>query len=355
MTTHYDFIEVGTSDFHTLIEQADENTVGLSIEPINSYLESLPKKSKVIKVNAALSNYDGEIEIYHISTSEMSKHGLPFWVRGCNSVNKPHEYTRNKIGAELYDSIVHRTKVPTLSWNTLVRNYNVGSIGYLKIDTEGHEHIILKDYFELCESNPKLYAKKIKFEYNETSNKKVLDELISKLTNYEIIYEEEDITLVYKEGLFYKDIKIADAGYVINLPQRTDRKESVLRLLEGLGFHGFEFVDGVVMENPEFKKLGCTQSYLNIFQRFLKSDHQNVLVFEDDIKLMNGLTSEKLDEIFKNWHETTSRYDVVALGVKLLPRSKVFQNSPTDGSFKEMLCSQSLYYKGILLSITFLK
>ena len=39
MKKHYDFIEVGTSDFHTLIEQADENTVGLSIEPINSYLE----------------------------------------------------------------------------------------------------------------------------------------------------------------------------------------------------------------------------------------------------------------------------------------------------------------------------
>lgn len=345
MTTHYDFIEVGTSDFHTLIEQADENTVGLSIEPINSYLESLPNKKNVIKVNAALSNYDGEIEIYHIGLNEMNANGLPFWVRGCNSVNKPHEYTRNKIGHELYDSIVKKTKVPTLSWNTLIENYNIGSIGYLKIDTEGHEHIILKDYFEMCEKNPSFYAQRIKFEYNETSNKKILDELISNLTNYQVIYEEEDVVLIKKEGLFYKNIKIADAGFVINLPQRTDRKASVLKLLEDLGFSGFEIEDGVVMEDPEFKKLGCTQAYLNIFQKFLNSKHKDILIFEDDIKLMNGVTKEKLDEIFENWETTKSNYDVVALGVKLLPRSKIIQNSPTDGSFKEMLCSQSLYYK----------
>jgi hypothetical protein len=30
----YDFIEIGTSNFDTLIEAADDTTVGLSIEPV---------------------------------------------------------------------------------------------------------------------------------------------------------------------------------------------------------------------------------------------------------------------------------------------------------------------------------
>ena len=36
---HYDFIEIGTSDFDTLIESSDDNVVGLSIEPIKYYLD----------------------------------------------------------------------------------------------------------------------------------------------------------------------------------------------------------------------------------------------------------------------------------------------------------------------------
>ena len=35
---HYDFIEIGTSDFDTLIETSNDNTVGISIEPIKYYI-----------------------------------------------------------------------------------------------------------------------------------------------------------------------------------------------------------------------------------------------------------------------------------------------------------------------------
>jgi len=66
MSIRYNFIEVGTSDFMTLIQSADDQTVGLSIEPISEYLDRLPNKPKVQKVNAALSDTDDTIEIYHI-------------------------------------------------------------------------------------------------------------------------------------------------------------------------------------------------------------------------------------------------------------------------------------------------
>jgi FkbM family methyltransferase len=144
MSIRYNFIEVGTSDFMTLIQSADDQTVGLSIEPISEYLDRLPNKPKVQKVNAALSDTDDTIEIYHIESKDLEKYNLPYWIRGCNSVNGPHEFTKKKIGDETYNKLVKIDKVPTISWKTLIEKYNIGSIDYLKIDTEGHEHIILK-------------------------------------------------------------------------------------------------------------------------------------------------------------------------------------------------------------------
>jgi FkbM family methyltransferase len=286
MKIKYDFIEVGTSDFHTLIQDCGDEVVGLSIEPITEYINNLPDKPNVTKIKAALSDEDGEIQIYRIPSEEITKNYLPFWVRGCNSVNRPHEYTKRRIGSELYDKLVKIDTVSKISWEKLIKDYNIGSIDYLKIDTEGHEHVILKKYFEICKTNPQLYAKKIKFEFNETSNKKILEEIISNLENYKVTYLEEDILLELETGLFYKGKKVADRGFLLNLPHRTDRLESSKKLLDELGFTGYEIFEGTTLENPEFKKLGCTSSYLKMFEEILNSENNDVVVFEDDIKLM---------------------------------------------------------------------
>jgi GR25 family glycosyltransferase involved in LPS biosynthesis len=91
--------------------------------------------------------------------------------------------------------------------------------------------------------------------------------------------------------------------------------------------------------------MGCNAAYVNLFSKFLSTDAQNVIVFEDDIKLMNGVSKNEINAIFDNWDETISQYDVVGLGVKLLPRSEIKLNGETHGSFEEMLCTQSLFYK----------
>jgi autotransporter strand-loop-strand O-heptosyltransferase len=345
MKIKYDFIEVGTSDFHTLIQDCGDEVVGLSIEPITEYINNLPDKPNVTKIKAALSDEDGEIQIYRIPSEEITKNYLPFWVRGCNSVNRPHEYTKRRIGSELYDKLVKIDTVSKISWEKLIKDYNIGSIDYLKIDTEGHEHVILKKYFEICKKNPQLYAKKIKFEFNETSNKKILEEIISNLENYKVTYLEEDILLELETGLFYKGKKVADRGFLLNLPHRTDRLESSKKLLDELGFTGYEIFEGTTLENPEFKKLGCTSSYLKMFEEILNSENNDVVVFEDDIKLMRGTTTDDLDRIFRDWDEIKLKYDSVALGTKLLPRSKINIQGSTYGSFQEMLCTQSFYYK----------
>ena len=196
MTKHYDFIEIGTSDFDTLIETSDDKTVGLSIEPIRYYLDRLPNKENVKKIEAAISDNDGFIEIYYIPDEKIQEHNLKWWVRGSNSIGKPHPFALQELGEEFYNSIVKIEKVPTLSWKTLVEKEEIGSIDYLKIDTEGFDHIILNDYLKMCKENPNLLARKIKFErHSNVSNISEIDNIISKFKGYKVEYSESDVVL----------------------------------------------------------------------------------------------------------------------------------------------------------------
>jgi autotransporter strand-loop-strand O-heptosyltransferase len=195
--THYDFIEIGTSDFDTLIETSNENTVGISIEPIKYYINRLPDKQNIIKVQAALSTTDGEVDVYYIEDSKIEENNLPWWVRGSNSINNPHPFAIKELGEELYNSLVTIEKVPTISWKTLIGTYNIGSVDYLKIDTEGHDHIIFRDFLDYCKEHSFPIPSKITLEYHDgVSNKVEIDKLVSELSGYQIIKHISDVTLI---------------------------------------------------------------------------------------------------------------------------------------------------------------
>ena len=145
-------------------------------------------------------------------------------------------------------------------------------------------------------------------------------------------------------SVYYKTTKIADIGFVLNLPSREDRKKEVTKVLFENHFTGWDFFDGEVISDPEMKKLGCTISELNIFKEFLKTEYETLLVIEDDVKILNGLTEENIDKIFDNWQEIITTYDVIALGTRMLPRTKISVKNQTHGQFSELLCSQGFVY-----------
>ena len=145
-------------------------------------------------------------------------------------------------------------------------------------------------------------------------------------------------------SVYYKTTKIADIGFVLNLPSREDRKKEVTKVLFENHFTGWDFFDGEVISDPEMKKLGCTISELNIFKEFLKTEYETLLVIEDDVKILNGLTEENVDKIFDNWQEIINTYDVIALGTRMLPRTKISVKNKTHGQFSELLCSQGFVY-----------
>ena len=73
-----DFIEIGTSDFQTLTQSCSPNEMGIAIEPIKYYLDRLPNKPNVIKINAAIVGDENlkEVDVYYVSDENQAKHNL---------------------------------------------------------------------------------------------------------------------------------------------------------------------------------------------------------------------------------------------------------------------------------------
>lgn len=161
-----DIVEIGTSDFRT--EAGKTN--GLFIEPIKEYFDRLPK---CLKENVAVSNYEGEIDIYYIPSDVIESKNLPQWLRGCNSVEHIHP-TVISTGNQKY-SVKNTVQVTRIK--TLLHKHGITDIQLLKIDTEGHDCVILNDFLDTCDIRPK----KIQFENNSLSNQeevlKVCDRL----------------------------------------------------------------------------------------------------------------------------------------------------------------------------------
>ena len=261
---HYDFIEVGTSDFDTLIQESDDETNGISIEPISYYLDRLPDKKNVIKLNSALTTTDGECKVYYIKEDKIQEHSLKWWVRGSNSINNPHPIVLKDLGEDLYNSIVTIEKIKTISWETLIRTHGVKSIGHLKIDTEGHDHIIFKDFLDYCNLHSFEIPDKITLEYFDgISNKFEIDKLVSSLMGYDVVKTDIDIVLTKK----YEDKKfwtlLPDGKEVLRDLKKENEKFSRDAYLRGEFdannymwfemFHHYEFEDN----GCDYERMGC--------------------------------------------------------------------------------------------------
>lgn len=179
---HFDFVEIGTSDFNTLLQKAGPETVGLSVEPMGFYLDRLPDKPRVTKVEAAVSDRSGVLYLYYIPDDVRREYGLPSWMKGTNKIGEPHPTVMRYLAKHgVPASIVRRRKVPVLSVAELFRKYRVGSLDYLKVDTEGHDPIIVGAYLDEVERRPALKAKRILFESNALTRRDVLAGITGRL------------------------------------------------------------------------------------------------------------------------------------------------------------------------------
>lgn len=143
----------------------------------------------------------------------------------------------------------------------------------------------------------------------------------------------------------YKGKKIADRGLVLNLPHRVDRKESSNNLLKSLGFDGYEYYEGFVHPEPEWRRYGTTQSFLNCFEKALNDDLETLIIFEDDIKVMNQVSPDDFDKVFSKWDEFVNFYDLISIGSRPLPDSVIKMDDENFGTVSNTLCAQAFLYK----------
>jgi hypothetical protein len=197
----YDFIEIGTSNFDTLIEAADDTTVGLSIEPIGYYLDQLPNRANVKKLDIAVArnNKFGFMDVYYVPERTIRARGLPDWLRGCNSVGGYHP---KHIELAVRD-LVQIDTVELIPIGELFNCYDVTELDYLKIDTEGADCEIMRHLCEFLKTEPTTrYPKKILFESNELA---VADDVETVKTlfvelGYHVTCTGYDTVLEYKKA-----------------------------------------------------------------------------------------------------------------------------------------------------------
>jgi glycosyltransferase involved in cell wall biosynthesis len=192
----YDFIEIGTSDFDTEIQCAGLKR-GISIEPVKRYLDALPNPPYVTKIHGAVSNRSGTIDVYSVSPEDIQKYNLPDWIRGCNTVNAPHMCVAGKVP----DEIIIKDNVPVYTFNDIINMCHVRSCKYLKIDTEGHDVIILNSYLD-CVSRRFPLIPKIMFEDNGGCKKEDVEAVLEKLKGYGYTYTRDEWN-IYLDNVYH--------------------------------------------------------------------------------------------------------------------------------------------------------
>ena len=170
----YDFIEIGTSDFDTLIEKSDDSKRGISIEPIQYFLDRLPDRKNCIKICAAISDEEGEADLYYIPEENIEKYNLPDFVRGAGSLYNLHPFVLTLLANEAEDNqlpealdpddVIVKTKVSVTRLKSIVDQHNVKAIKILKIDAEGTDGKILLDYLDCCKNEGYPYPFCIQYE-----------------------------------------------------------------------------------------------------------------------------------------------------------------------------------------------
>jgi FkbM family methyltransferase len=183
-------IEIGTSDFRTQAGEVD----GIFIEPVKYYFDKLPSCKKE---NVAISNTNGTLKMFYLTDVEIKKYKLPNWIRGCNSINTIHPAIVNQLNKRgISHDIVNVDDVPVVRIKSILDKYEISEIDYLKVDTEGHDCIILNDFLDTVDILPK----KIMFENNVLSSSNDVALLIDRLSSdYNIEKLEADVICTLKK------------------------------------------------------------------------------------------------------------------------------------------------------------
>jgi len=136
-------------------------------QALKFYQDQLPNPVGVTKVNAAVVGEGltaSTLKFFFIHPDDIQRHGLPDWLKGCNSVLKPHPLGVEQLAKRSLQQLMRSVDVPALTFTGLVQQEGVSSVRFLKLDVEGQEAAILESVIDACKKDHALWPHKILFE-----------------------------------------------------------------------------------------------------------------------------------------------------------------------------------------------
>ena len=183
----YTFIDIGTAYFSVSADIYGVDVQGMYVEPIRKYLDVLPGSSTIIKECAVISAEDGEVEfnalipdhrVNYVSDKHLRRivQNASKNKKALNDLCTIGEYGGSTLDmnsqlvllSKNNDISYSKIKVKSMTLRTLFTKHDVTSIGYLKIDVEGFENVVLNQLIELLREG--LTVETIRFEYNARSD-----------------------------------------------------------------------------------------------------------------------------------------------------------------------------------------
>jgi FkbM family methyltransferase len=141
------FLEVGANDgvsgdpLHYFVRK--HGWRGIALEPIPDVFEKLrhtyEHEKNVSPYCAALSDADGRMSFYRVQPGA----SIPSWCNLLGSFSK-QTILSHKVSVPEIDRYIVECDVQTISFGTLVKQFDITKIDVIAIDTEGYDYEILK-------------------------------------------------------------------------------------------------------------------------------------------------------------------------------------------------------------------
>jgi FkbM family methyltransferase len=133
------FVEIGANYFSNLVYLArDEGWNGLVVEPVPEYFNLIERVEGVSYENSIIGTERGNFPFYYVTQETIKRMNLGDWMRGVGSLHKYHTDNARNILSEIV--------LPMITVADLLEKHKVEKIDYLKIDAEGHDCEILKQF-----------------------------------------------------------------------------------------------------------------------------------------------------------------------------------------------------------------
>ncbi len=135
------FLDIGAYDgvnySNSYYFEKERNWKGICVEPIPSVFSTLSKNRNCILINGAISDNEGEVSFVHVTGYAEMLSGIRKFRNEKHILRTEREILEN--GGKINDIICK-----TYNINALLSNYDIETVDYLSIDTEGGEFEILK-------------------------------------------------------------------------------------------------------------------------------------------------------------------------------------------------------------------